>query len=107
MKLGSLNSLAPARFLCDFKNEIFNLALLIVIFKLSYDYVLRWMPQDLTDDKSTLVQVMAWCRTQQSITWTSVDQDLQWCMVSLGPNKLNAHMANQEQQVILQEILIH
>ena len=32
------------------------------IFKSSYDDVLRWMPQDLTDEKSTLVQVMAWCR---------------------------------------------
>ena len=46
------------------------------------------MPQDLTDDKSTLVQVMAWCRRQQAITWTSVDQDLQRHMASLGPNEL-------------------
>ena len=35
------------------------------------------MPQNLTDDKSTLVQVMAWC------------QDLQRHMVSLGPNELS------------------
>ena len=56
-----LNSLAPGRSWCDFKNVIFNFALLIGIFKSSYDNVLRWMPQDLTDDKSTLVQVMAWC----------------------------------------------
>ena len=44
---------------------IFNLALLIDIFIdifKSYDNILRWMPQDLTDDKSTLVLVMAWCR---------------------------------------------
>ena len=27
---------------------------------------LRWMPLDLTDDKSTLVQVMAWCRQATS-----------------------------------------
>ena len=46
------------------------------------------MPQDLTDDKSTLVQVMAWCRRQQDITWTSVDQDLQRPMASLGPSEL-------------------
>ena len=51
--LGDLNAI--------FKNVIFNLALLISIFKSSYDNVLRWMPQELTDDKSTLVQVMAWC----------------------------------------------
>ena len=47
-------------------NVIFNLALLIGIFKSSYDNVLTWMPQDLTDDKSTLVQVMAWCRQATS-----------------------------------------
>ena len=28
---------------------------------ISYEIALRWMPVDLTDDKSTLVQVMAWC----------------------------------------------
>ena len=32
----------------------------------SHDDALRWMPQDLTDDKSTLVQVMAWCRQATS-----------------------------------------
>ena len=36
-------------------------------FKSSYDNVLRWMPQqDFTDDKSTSVQVMAWCRQATS-----------------------------------------
>ena len=39
----------------------------IGIFKSSYDNVLRWMPQDLTDDKSTVVQVMAWCRQATSL----------------------------------------
>ena len=61
-----VNSLALGRSLCDFKNVIFNLALLIGIFKSSYDNVLRWKPQDLTDDKSALVQVMAWCRQATS-----------------------------------------
>ena len=28
--------------------------------------ILRWTPQDLIDDKSTLVQVMAWCRQATS-----------------------------------------
>ena len=45
--------------------KIFNLALLIGIFK-SCDNVLRWMPQNLTDGKSTLIQVMAWCRQATS-----------------------------------------
>ena len=39
-----------------------------------------WVPQNSFDDKSTLVQVMAWCRQawwrHQAITWTTVDQDM-------------------------------
>ena len=46
------------------------------------------MPQDLTDDKSTLVQVMAWCHRQQAITWASVDPDLWHHMTSLGHTEL-------------------
>ena len=33
---------------------------------ISYVIALRWMPQDLTDDKSTLVQVVVWCRQATS-----------------------------------------
>ena len=29
---------------------------------------LRWFALDLTDDKSTLVQVMAWCRGNESLS---------------------------------------
>ena len=62
----TINSLAPGRPRCHFKTAIFNLVLLIGIFTLSKDNSLRWMPRDLTDDKSTLVQVMAWCRQAPS-----------------------------------------
>ena len=55
------NSLALGRSECDPKNVIFNLFSLIGIFRNSYNIALQWMPQDLTDDKSTLVHVMAWC----------------------------------------------
>ena len=61
-----VNSLAPGRSECDSKNGIFNLDLLIGIFRSSHDNALRWMPPDLTYDKSTLVQVMAWCRQAKS-----------------------------------------
>ena len=64
--LDYLNSLAPGRCNCDFENVTFNLALLIGIFKSSYDNVHRWIRQNLTDDKSTLVQVMAWCHQATS-----------------------------------------
>ena len=43
------------------RNVIFSLDWLIGIFTFSHDNVPRWMPQGLTDDKSTLVQVMGWC----------------------------------------------
>ena len=60
------NSLAPGRSEFDSKNGIFNLVLLIGIFRSSHDSALRSMPQDLTDDKSTLVQVRAWCHQATS-----------------------------------------
>ena len=43
----------------DFENAIFSLVLVTGIFR---SYVIWWMPWDLTDDKSLLVQVMSWCR---------------------------------------------
>ena len=61
-----IDSLAPGRPGCHFKTAIFNLVLLIAIFTSSKDNALRLMPRDLTDDKSTLVQVMAWCHQATS-----------------------------------------
>ena len=61
-----INSLAPRRPRCHFKTAIINLVLLIGIFTSSKDNALKWMPRDLTDDKSTLVQGMAWCRQATS-----------------------------------------
>ena len=60
------NSSAPGRPRCHFKTAIFNLVLLIGIFTSSKDNALRWMPRDPTDDKSALVQEMAWCRQATS-----------------------------------------
>ena len=39
---------------------------MIVGWGISCEIVLTWMPQDLTNDKSTLVQVMAWCHQATS-----------------------------------------
>ena len=61
-----INSLAPGKPGCHLKNAIFNLVLSIGIFTSSNDNPLRWMPWDFIDDKSTLVQVMAWCRQATS-----------------------------------------
>ena len=60
------NSLTPGRPGCHFKSAIFNLVLLNGFSRSSNDNAPRWMPWDLTDDKSTLVQVMAWCRQATS-----------------------------------------
>ena len=62
----ALNSLTPGRFGCDYEYAIFNLALLSDIFRSSYDNALRLMSKDLTGNKSTLVEVMAWCRQATS-----------------------------------------
>ena len=62
----TINSLAPGRSERDSKNIIFNLVLLIGIFRSPYVNCFWRMPQDLTDDKSALVQVMAWCRQATS-----------------------------------------
>ena len=59
MKL--FNTLVPGRSGCHLKIAIFNLVLLLGIFRSSYVNVLRRMPCDFTNDKSTLVQLITWC----------------------------------------------
>ena len=44
---------------------------------------LSWTPQDFTDDESTLVQVMGWCRVHQAITWANDDPDLSHHIASI------------------------
>ena len=55
------------------------------ILSISNDIVI---PQDFTDDKLTLVQVMIVAFRQQAITWTSDDIDLRRHMAPLGYNEL-------------------
>ena len=45
----------------NFRSSIFKLILLIDAWGTSSEIAFRWMSLDLTDDKSTSVQVMAWC----------------------------------------------
>ena len=77
----SLNSLAPGRFVCDFENSISNLVSLIGILRSLYDNALRWMPQNITGDKSILGQVMAWYRQATS---HSLSQCWPRCMSPYG-----------------------
>ena len=83
-----INSLAPERSECDSKNVIFNLVLLIGIFRSSHDNALRWMPQDLIDDKSRLVQIHGAVR-QLAITWAYVDSFPCHLVASQGHNELS------------------
>ena len=55
-----VKSLAPGRNGKNFKRTIFNLTSWIWFFSNSYEIILGRMPLDTRDDKSTLVQVMAW-----------------------------------------------
>ena len=49
-----------------FRKVIFMLILVIDGWSISCKIVLKWMPMDFDDAKSTLVQVMAWCRQATS-----------------------------------------
>ena len=62
----AVHSLAPRRFQFDIRKVMFKLTLVNGGWGISYEIALRWMPQDVTDGKSTLVQVMAWCRQATS-----------------------------------------
>ena len=59
--ISTFNSLAPGRFKFKFRWIIFKLISVNGGWGISYEIALRWMPLGLTDDKSTLIQVMAWC----------------------------------------------
>ena len=60
------NSLAPGKFEWNFRYVIFKQILVIDGWGISCEIALIWMSSDFTDDQSTLVQVMAWCRQATS-----------------------------------------
>ena len=55
------NPLAPGRLERNFREVIFKLFSVIGGWGIFCEIVLIWRPLDLTEDKLTLVQVMAWC----------------------------------------------
>ena len=52
------------------------------------DIFQKWMPQDLSDDRPTLVLLMVWCHHVKAITWTNVDQVPWRHTTSLGTDGL-------------------
>ena len=61
-----INSLAPGKFESNFRYLISQITSVIDGWGISCELALRWMSLNLTDDESTLVQVMAWCRQATS-----------------------------------------
>ena len=62
----NFNSLAPGKFELNFRYVIFKRILVIDGWGIACEIAQIWMSPDFTDDKSTLVQVMAWCRQATS-----------------------------------------
>ena len=58
--------LTPEKFRSNFTSLFFKLVLRVDTFGTFRKIGLRWVPQSPIDDKSTLVQVMAWCRQATS-----------------------------------------
>ena len=63
---GWFKSLAPGKFEWNLRYLILQIISVIDDWGISCELALRWMSLDLADDKSTLVQVMAWCRQATS-----------------------------------------
>ena len=61
-KQDHINSLAPGEFEWNFRYVIFKRILVIDGWDVSCEITVIWMSLNFTDDQSTVVQVMAWCR---------------------------------------------
>ena len=61
-----LNSLAPGKCGSNFKCQVLEQILWIKFMNTSYEIALRQMLQNLTNERSTLAQVMAWCHEATS-----------------------------------------
>ena len=83
-----LNALALGRCGRNLRWVIFNFISNIDILCIPFEITLPWMPKDLADDESILVQVMAWCRQATSHYLSQCDHDLCHHMASLGHNEL-------------------
>ena len=61
-----VDSLTPGRCGSNFKSLIFRLIIQHSSLGTCCEIALRWMPENLTNKRSTLLQVMAWCRQAPS-----------------------------------------
>ena len=87
------NSLLPGRYDSKFKSIIFKVIIQNCTLGTCRQIVLRWIPQKLINEQTTLVQVMAWChQATQAITWAYVDPDLCHHIASQDHNELTLSM---------------
>ena len=77
-----VNSLAPGRGSSDFKSVISTHKLWIKFMSTYCETALRWMTQNIFDDKLTLVRVMAWCHQATSYYLNQCWQDVQRCGIT-------------------------
>ena len=80
-----LKSLTPGRYGSNFRSMIFKLSMQNSSLGTCCQIAIRRKPQKIIDDRSTLVQVKAWC---QAITWANSESDLHCYMASLGCSEL-------------------
>ena len=88
-----INLLAPGRWGNNLKSIIFNLALAVTL-------KLKWMVQIYVNEKSTLVQVMAWCRQATSHYLSQcLPRSKKSCGVTkpIGHNELTHWVLNKSQ----------
>ena len=89
------NSLVAGRWGCNLKSINFKFNLQNSSLDTECDIALRWMLQNLTNEKSTWVQEMAWCRQATSHCrnqcWP-ISMSPYHDMTSLGHTELNYHI---------------
>ena len=71
--VASIDSLFLETHRSNFINIFFKLILRFETLSILYKIGLRWVPQKPGNAKPKLVQVIAWCRQAQAITWAIVD----------------------------------
>ena len=90
---GITNSLVSGRCGNNFENIIVQITIINGL-GTHYEMVPSWA-ENTTNEKSTLVLVMAWCYVmQQAIAWANVDLDLCGHMASLGCSELKRWFLN-------------
>ena len=80
-----ITSFSPGRCGSDFNNGIFKLSIRNCTLCTRWKIAFRWMPQNLTDDKSILVRVMAWSHQATSHYLSQCWTRSTWTFWLVGP----------------------